>query len=76
MPIPETATNVHQAIKVCQHPNWEKIWTLMNYFASGESQGQWSRVEPIAVLSEVYFMLAQIDSARKKVLEKECQTTN
>lgn len=70
------AKNTHtlDALDVLKHDNWARIWTLMNYFASGESQNQHARVEPIAVLGEVYFMLAQIDQQRQQVLE-QCQQT-
>lgn len=35
-------------------PEWRQVWELLNAFASGETQKQWSRVEPTAVLAETY----------------------
>lgn len=36
----------------------EAIWRLLNAFASGKTQEQWARVEPLTVLTEVYQNLA------------------
>ncbi len=44
---------------------WHPIWELLNAFASGETQSQWSRVEPIAVLGEVYRMLAHLSQQQQ-----------
>lgn len=65
------AVNAHEDFKrMAISPNWEKIWGLMNAFASGQTQKQHARVEPLAVLSEVYLLLAQIEQERKQAIAK------
>jgi hypothetical protein len=41
-------------------PEWQHIWKLLNAFASGETQNQFARVEPIAVLADTYQGCAMI----------------
>lgn len=50
--------------------NFAKAYRLLNAFATGETQNQWSRVEPIAVLAEVYGTLAPVCNALKALEEK------
>lgn len=48
--------------------DWDELWTFFNWFASGESQGQYARAEPLAVLGEVYQRLAIIDARRRAAI--------
>lgn len=48
----------------------EAAFTLMNKCASGEHLKQWSRVDPQAVLGEVYFILAIGFNQFKEVVER------
>ena len=65
---------VEEIIKVLDdQPEETSAWQLMNDFASGKTQGQWSRVEPLAVLGEVYYRFAiarQTRQAKLKALQK------
>ncbi len=56
------------------HPNWPQVWGLLNAFASGKTQAQFARVEPLAVLSEIYLMLAQIHTDQKKAVTQSLTT--
>ena len=47
---------------------WDEVWQLLNTFASGETQKQWSRVEPTAMLGELYWRLAVLYDNQKKML--------
>lgn len=62
------------AMDVLNHPNWNQIWTTLNWYASGDCLSNHSGTDPNAVLGEVYFMLAQIDSVRNKVLNQAKET--
>lgn len=62
--------NCNELVEVLNHPNWNRVWTLLNAFASGETQNSFQRVEPIGVLGEVYFLLAEIDADRREAIAK------
>lgn len=51
-------------------PEEKWVWQLLNAFASGETQKQWSRVEPLAVLCEVYQGFAAARARRQEALRK------
>lgn len=50
--------------------DWDDLWQFFNWFASGKSQDQWSRTEPLAILGELYQRLAVIDCRRRAALAK------
>lgn len=50
-------------------PEWQYLWQLMNDFASGKTQQQFARVEPMAVLAEVYQGCAMIHSRAQAALK-------
>ena len=49
---------------------WESLWKFFNWFASGKSQEQWSRVDPQAVLGDLYVRLAIIYEKQKQALQE------
>lgn len=57
-------------LEACDAPEWEHLWKVLNRYASGESQNQWSRVEPIAVLGELYQGLAIIYERNKTAISR------
>lgn len=56
--------------KSIDDPQWRLIWELMNAFASGKTQKQWSRVEPLAVLGDIYQQMAIIYTDQQKLLKE------
>lgn len=64
-PLMEGMIQVLEAQKLVQG----KIFYLLNQFASGETQNEYVRIEPIAVLAQVYGDLAAEHSAIIKVLQ-------
>lgn len=48
---------------------WSYLWQLMNDFVSGKTQQQFARVEPMAVLAEVYQGCAMIYSREQAALK-------
>jgi len=48
---------------------WVPIWSLLNQFASGETQKLWARVGPSLVLGEAYGMLAILYQRQMKYIK-------
>ena len=61
-----------ELIKAAEHAfySMEKVYVLLNHIASGEHMKQWARVDPQAVLGQVYGDLAPCFFTLKTVLEK------
>lgn len=57
-------------VEVCDTdgPEWQALWTFFNAFASGKTQEQWSRVEPLAALGHIYQGLAVIYTKQKEAI--------
>ncbi len=62
------APDLYEACKSEQE--WTHIWQLLNAFASGKTQDQFARVEPLAVLGDVYQGLAIIFQRQKAAIAK------
>ncbi len=56
--------------EMARSPEWAMIWQLLNAFAKGDTQRQYARAEPLAVLGEVYQMLAIVDVKRRAAIAK------
>ena len=59
-------------LKVCQNTYnvLQHIYKMLNYIASGEQLNEWSRVDPQAVLGEIYGLLATPFYELKEIIEK------
>lgn len=53
-----------------KHPSLARAFQIMNWFASGKSQEQYQRAEPLAILAEVYQLLAIFHTEAQKALKK------
>lgn len=55
-------------LDACKAQEWSELWKFFNWFASGESQNQYPRAEPMAILGELYQRLAIIDGIRRSAI--------
>lgn len=71
-------TAVHAALTQMRdalQQDWDELWRFFNWFASGESQKDFKRNEPLAVLGDLYQRLAVIDGRRRAALDKLTEVT-
>lgn len=61
---------IKQLADALDAPEWQHVWTLLNAFASGKTQNQFARVEPIAVLGDTYQGCAMIYERGRKALKE------
>ena len=65
---------LRELVKKCAEaldaPEWPSIWSLLNAFASGKTQRQFARVEPITVLAETYQGCAIIHERAQQLVKE------